>query len=466
MQQQIYTAVSIVLGGLVLLGIRWMSSPKSAVRGNRLSALSMFAAIILVLWSNNIITFPLLWAAIALGSLIGYYLALKATMLQMPQMVALLNGLGGGASALVALIEILEKYAAMNLFSQVSSQLALIVGGVTLSGSIVAALKLDRRIAQQPVILKGHGLLANGTVILMAALAAAALFTGIAPTAVLSIIVVLLAVIYGVLFAIRVGGADMPITISLLNSFSGLAGAICGFTIGEPLLVAVGAVVGASGLILTQIMCRAMNRSLAHVFSGSITRYSAPACETGAEPAGEPEKEAAEDLPVEQILAGARKVIIVPGYGMALAQAQQKVKDLLDFWEAQGAEVKFAIHPVAGRMPGHMNVLLAEVDVPYEKLCEMDQINPEFAETDLVIVIGACDVVNPAANTVEGTPIYGMPVLSVEEAKHIFVYNLDLNPGYSGVENPLYKMEHVRLCLGNAGETLAVLLEELKAASV
>ncbi len=465
MEQPIYIAVSIVLGALVLLGIRWMSSPRSAVRGNRLSALSMFAAVLLVLWYQGIISLPLLWAGIAAGGLIGYFLAVRATMLQMPQMVALLNGLGGGASALVALIEILEKYAAMELFNQVTSQLALIVGGVTLSGSLIAALKLDRRIAQQPVILRGHGFLVNGTIVLMLALAIATFFTGTPLATAFSIAVVLFALIYGILFAIRVGGADMPITISLLNSFSGLAGAICGFTIGEPLLVAVGAIVGASGLILTQIMCRAMNRSLANVFSGSIARYTAGVGET--EPESEPETETETKIKVsfDQILAGAQKVIIVPGYGMALAQAQGKVKDLLDFWEARGVEVKFAIHPVAGRMPGHMNVLLAEVDVPYDKLCEMDQINPEFAETDLAVVIGACDVVNPAANTVEGTPIYGMPVLNVEEARHVFIYNLDLNPGYSGVENPLYKMPHVRLCLGDAKETLAGLLEELAAAN-
>jgi NAD(P) transhydrogenase subunit beta len=459
MEHPIYIAVSIVLGALVLLGIRWMSSPKTAVWGNRLSALSMFVAVLLVLWSQNIISLPLLWAGMAAGGLIGYFLAVRATMLQMPQMVALLNGLGGGASALVALIEILEKYAAMELFNQVSSQLALIVGGVTLSGSIIAALKLDRRIAQRPVILKGHAFLAGGSIVLMPALAAAAIFAGAPLATVLSIAVLLLALIYGIIFAIRVGGADMPITISLLNSLSGLAGAICGFTIGEPLLVAVGAIVGASGFILTQIMCRAMNRSLAHVLSGSIAAYKAANGEAEAESEGV--EEAGEELSVEQILKEARKVIIVPGYGMALAQAQGKVKELLDFWESKGAEVKFAIHPVAGRMPGHMNVLLAEVDVPYDKLCEMDQINPEFAEADLAIVIGACDVVNPAANTVEGTPIYGMPVLKVEEASHVFIYNLDLNPGYSGVENPLYRMKHVRLCLGDAKETLAGLLEEL-----
>ncbi|MGI6615141.1 MAG: NAD(P)(+) transhydrogenase (Re/Si-specific) subunit beta [Dethiobacteria bacterium] len=461
MQQSIYIAVSIVLSGLVLLGIKWMSSPESAVRGNRLSALSMFIAVILVLWDQGIIGLPFLWAAIILGGLIGYFLALRSTMLQMPQMVALLNGLGGGASAMVALIEVVERHASMGPFTQGSSQLALIVGGLTLSGSIIAALKLDRRIAQKPVVLKGHSLLTNGIIALMVTLAVITFFK--TPVVVISLAVVLFALLYGVLFAIRVGGADMPITISLLNSFSGLAGAICGFTVGEPLLVAVGAIVGASGLILTQIMSRAMNRSLVHIFSGSIASYAASptAEETEVSSVNEEHKE---KVSYEHVLGRAKKVIIAPGYGMALAQAQVKVKELLEFLEKREIEVKFAIHPVAGRMPGHMNVLLAEVDVPYEKLCEMDQINPEFSEADLAIVIGACDVVNPAANTVEGTPIYGMPILDVDKAKHVFIYNLDLKPGYSGVENPLYKMPHVRLYLGNAKETLAILLEELSEA--
>jgi NAD(P) transhydrogenase subunit beta len=256
----------------------------------------------------------------------------------------------------------------------------------------------------------------------------------------------------------------MPITISLLNSFSGLAGAICGFTIGDPLLVAVGAIVGASGLILTQIMCSAMNRSLIDILSGSYLNSGSNKKETAAQ-----EKAAdLEEPPVVakkspgEILKTAQKVVIVPGYGMAIAQAQSQVKSLYDTLESQGKEVKFAIHPVAGRMPGHMNVLLAEVDVPYDKLWEMDAINPEFAENDVAVVVGACDVVNPAANTAEGTPIYGMPVLNVAEAKNVIVCNLDTKPGYSGVENSLYKMQNVHLMLGSAVDTLEELLAKLK----
>lgn len=460
----IYIIISIVLAALVLLGIKLMSSPRTAVLGNQLSAFSMFAAVLLVLWANDILSTPLLWIAIAIGSVAGYLIGVKATMIQMPQMVALLNGLGGGASALVAAAEIIDNYGSMSTFSQISSQLALVVGGVTLSGSLIAAAKLDRRMSQRPVRLPGHGLLANGSIIAMIALAAATLQPG-APILSLSLFVLLLSLFYGYLFAVRVGGADMPITISLLNSLSGVAGAIVGFTIGEPLLVAVGAIVGASGLILTQIMCKAMNRSLASVLSGatgkpSAAKPQAAPAKTTAQPA------ATEPAKVEQkqssgdILRAAKRVIIVPGYGMAIAQAQGHVKSLMDALTAAGTDVRFAIHPVAGRMPGHMNVLLAEVDVPYELMCEMDDINPDFPETDVAIVVGSCDVVNPAANTAEGTPIYGMPVLNVEQAKHVLVCNLDTKPGYSGVDNPLYEMPHVELLLGDAKESLDRLLKE------
>jgi len=428
----------------------------------------MLAAIVMVLWKNEILSVPLLWVAMAIGGIIGYIMSVRATMIQMPQMVALLNGLGGGASALVALAEVIDSYSVLPAFNKIAGQLGLIVGGLTFSGSLIAAAKLDRRMTQRPIVLKNHNLLLNGCIVVMLILSALTL--GIESAALpISILVVLLSLTYGVLFAIRVGGADMPITISLLNSFSGLAGSIVGFTISEPLLVAVGAIVGASGLILTQIMCKAMNRSLASVLSGAVAsppkaaKEKAPAAEKPQAADSEPAKP--EKKTPGEILAEAKKVIIVPGYGMALAQAQSQVKQLMDILEDRGAEVKFAIHPVAGRMPGHMNVLLAEVDVPYEKLCEMDDINPEFAETDVAIVVGACDVVNPAANTAEGTPIYGMPVLDVDKAKHVIVCNLDTNPGYSGVDNPLYEMDHVYLLLGDAKQTLDSLIKEVQSLS-
>jgi NAD(P) transhydrogenase subunit beta len=259
----------------------------------------------------------------------------------------------------------------------------------------------------------------------------------------------------------------MPITISLLNSLSGLAASVCGFAVGDVLLIAVGAVVGASGLILTRIMCRAMNRSLADILTGMTSvaqdtrsEIITPSAEKGKAFASEEETFAA----IANILAEARSVIVVPGYGMALAQAQNRVKELYDLLEQKGVSVKFAIHPVAGRMPGHMNVLLAEVDVPYEKLFELDDINPEFSSTDAVLVVGACDVVNPMAITAEGTPIYGMPILHVHEAKHVIVCNLDEKPGYSGVQNPLYEKEHVILAFGNAEETIGHIVRHIRSA--
>ncbi len=463
-----YKIVSILLAALVLGGLKLMSSPKTAVKGNRLGALSMLASVALVLWTNNILTVPLLWAAILVGSSIGVIMGQKVAMIQMPQMVALLNGLGGGASALVALVEILGKPQAMDWFSKLTGELALIVGAVTLTGSLIAAGKLDRRLNQKPVVLPNHSVYSTGSLVLMGALSLAAIPAASSAFVSISFVVLFLGLGYGILFAIRVGGADMPVTISLLNSFSGLAGSICGFTIGEPLLVAVGAIVGASGLILTQIMCRAMNRSLGDVLSGSASKgkkadkpgTAVPKPEVA--PGAAAEKMPSDEESIAEIMSGAKTVVIVPGYGMAIAQAQSQVKALMDAFVAKGADVKFAIHPVAGRMPGHMNVLLAEVDVPYELMLEMDDINPQFEDTDLGIVVGACDVVNPAAGTAEGTPIYGMPVLEIERCKHVIVCNLDTKPGYSGVDNTLYGMEHVRLVLGDAAETVKGLADSLR----
>ncbi len=450
-----YEIFSIILSALILAGIKLMSSPKTAVRGNQIGAVAMLAAIIIVLAYNQIIDMPLLWLAIFTGGVLGYIIAMRVKMIQMPQMVALLNGLGGGASALVALIETFERHQNMILFDRLTSQLALIVGAVTLSGSLVAAAKLDRRISQRPVLLPNHSQIANMVLLITGLLVIVASFTNISGIIYVAIVTAILALAYGVLFAIRVGGADMPITISLLNSFSGLAGAICGLTIADPLLVAVGAIVGASGLILTQIMCNAMNRTLVEVLSGSYlnSRNQKQKIEAAEKILQDETSEIVKRSPAE-LLGQAKKVIIVPGYGMAIGQAQSQVKSLYDTLESQGKEVKFAIHPVAGRMPGHMNVLLAEVDVPYDKLYEMDAINSEFATTDVAIVVGACDVVNPAANTAEGTPIYGMPILNVKEAKNVIVCNLDTKPGYSGVDNSLYDMPNVHLLLGNAAETV------------
>lgn len=453
---QFYIISGVLVAG-ILAGLILMSKPDKARFGNALSALCTLIAIGVTMYQYNVLSSAAVWISIALGVLISAFAVARVKMIQMPQVVALLNGFGGLASALVA---ILSAKQSADKFSYYTAQIALVIGFVTFTGSLVAAGKLHKILPQKPVVLKGHTLL----VLLLIAGTVACIVLG-APLWVTAV----LSSLFGVLFAIRVGGADMPITISLLNSLSGVAGGVAGIAVGNVLLVAVGGIVGASGLLLTQVMCRAMNRKLSGILLGntSVSGKPAEADETPVEAESTPEEveqaeETAEEAPalsVGEILKNASKVIIVPGYGMALAQAQQQVKDLSDKLEANGAEVKFAIHPVAGRMPGHMNVLLCEVDIPYDKLYEMDAVNGEFAECDAAIIIGANDVVNPAANTAEGTPIYGMPVLNAGDAKHIIICNFDLNPGYAGVENPLYKDPRVIMKLGDAKETVAELIE-------
>ena len=462
---QFYIVSGVLVAG-ILAGLILMSKPDKARYGNALSAICTLIAIGVTMYHYNVLASKIIWVSIAVGVLVSAFAAAKVKMIQMPQVVALLNGFGGLASALVA---VLSASQSADRFSFYTAEIALVIGLVTFTGSLVAAGKLHKMLPQRPVVLKGH---TAYVIILAAAIIACVVIS--APLWVTSI----LSALFGVLFAIRVGGADMPITISLLNSLSGVAGGIAGIAVGNVLLVAVGGIVGASGLLLTQVMCRAMNRKLSGILLGS-TSVPAKAPETkeaaGAveEAPGKPAEtidasveettdetvEEAPELSVGEILKNAGKVIIVPGYGMALAQAQQEVKDLSDKLEANGAEVKFAIHPVAGRMPGHMNVLLCEVDVPYDKLYEMDSINDEFAECDAAIIIGANDVVNPAANTAEGTPIYGMPVLKAADAPHVIICNFDTKPGYAGVENPLYNDPKAVIKLGDAKETVAELIE-------
>ena len=449
----------------IVFGIKLMSSPETAVRGNLIGAVSMVGAIAVTLLAEGIVDLKILWVSMAIGSAIGYYLSVKVAMIQMPQMVALLNGLGGGSSAIVSLLSLVNATYSLTGVDKFTAGLGIIVGAVTLSGSLIAAAKLDRKITSRPIVFKGQSLLNTMTLIVMGALNIALIVTAQGAIVTLAIIMLILALLFGVIFTIRVGGADMPVTISLLNSFSGLAGAVSGFAISNPLLIAVGAIVGASGLILTGIMCRAMNRSLGQVLTGRTVVHSAngnaaidPHMERGED---SEDKEFQEDLKKEDagtILRRAGRIIMIPGYGMALAQAQFHVKRFMDLLEDAGKEVKFAIHPVAGRMPGHMNVLLAEVDVPYDKLYELEEINADFVDCDLAIVVGANDVINPAANTAEGTPIYGMPILSAEDAKNIFILNLDTKPGYAGVDNSLYSSPKARLFLGDAKESLDKLI--------
>lgn len=483
--------ISAILAVLVLVGISMMSKVKTAVAGNLLSAFAMLCGIVATLFFAGVVSVWTIYVSILIGALIGSLLAARVKMIQMPQTVALFNGLGGGASALVGILSAYGDSA----FVRFTALLAVAVGMITLVGSLVAAGKLHRILPQKPVVWKGHSLCTVLFLSLTLAFVVAGIFVRGAGLTVCLVGAFVAASLFGLWFSLRVGGADMPITISLLNSLSGVAGAIAGMAIGDVFLVAVGGIVGASGLLLTQIMCRAMNRKLMSILMGGTAKPSSPTPvleEDNAELVQrimDLEKKIKEleamvaDLearvkvldgqlnaaaPAEatptaaSVLSAAKDVIIVPGYGMALAQAQHQVRQLSDKLESRGARVRFAIHPVAGRMPGHMNVLLAEADVDYEKLYEMEAINDDFKNVDAVVVIGANDVLNPAARNAVGTPIYGMPVLNVDEAPEVIVCNFDLKPGYAGVENPIYSREKgVYLELGDAKETLMRLMAEM-----
>ena len=441
----------------VLLGINMMSKVKTSVKGNALSAIAMVAAIILI-WATRCagVKLPVILAicaALAAGAIIGVYGAAKAKMIAMPQIIALLNGLGGGASALVAAVTAVNGGAP--IFESVTAGLALAIGALTLTGSLIAAGKLARILDARPKSLPGHStIMAVLAVLILVGIVLQTVSSGA-----WAILIAILSLAIGVVFVMRVGGADMPITISLLNALSGVAGGIAGMAINEPLLVAVGGIVGASGLILTQDMCKAMNRKLITILTGKTTVAVPAAVEAPVEEESIPEEPAKlTEAAVGAVLQSAQKVIIVPGYGMALSQAQADVAALATALEKKGAEVKFAIHPVAGRMPGHMSVLLCEADIDYDKLFMMEDINEEFATCDIALVIGANDVTNPAANTAEGTPIYGMPVLNVENAPIAVFCNFDEKPGYAGVPNPLYEADNVLLMLGDAKESVQKLL--------
>ena len=468
MSETLYYIICVLLSVAVLTGISFMSKVKTAVAGNLISAVSVLLGIIITLIYKDIFSAWTVYIFMLIGVLFGSALALRVKMIQMPQLVALLNGVGGLASALVGTLSLLGIGNLINeypVFVSVTSVLAIVVGLVTLFGSLVAAGKLHKLLPQKPVVWKNHSTVVTSFVVILICTIIYSAFTS--NTSIVLIVSVVISSLFGYAFAIRVGGADMPITISLLNSLSGVAGAIAGMAVNDLMLVSVGGIVGASGLFLTQIMCKAMNRSLSDILLGktSVDKSRTKADIQFVEESTEEEVHETEDnlLIIKrdkgEIIRSAKSVIIVPGYGMALAQAQHLVRTLSDKFEENGAEVKFAIHPVAGRMPGHMNVLLAEADIPYEKLYEMDVVNEEFADTDLVIVIGANDVINPAARDAKDTPIYGMPVLNVDHAKEIFICNFDLQPGYAGVDNPLYKRkEGVYLLLGDAKESISDLI--------
>ena len=468
MSTLLYNVIAAVLALAILYGLNLMSNVKTAVRGNILSAAAMACAILITMYKDNSLGSPTLWVAIALGTAFGLFLSNKVKMIQMPQLVAFLHGFGGGAAALVGLI-MLTDVGTPSAFHRIDACLALCSGMTTIAGSFVAAGKLHQLLPQRPIVLSNHSRIIN---ILLGIMLVALCIYNIAPTFLPWFFIFVMfatGALFGIVFTIRVGGADMPITISLLNSMGGISCAIAGFAVSDPLLIAVGGIVGSAGLMLTRVMCKAMNRKLMPILlgqssvagkSGVRAAAAAKAPASQAPRAAQPVQAAAQkDAEIAKLLTTAKNVIIVPGYGMALAQAQHKVKQLADVLEERGATVNYAIHPVAGRMPGHMNVLLAEANVDYEHLLEMDTVNPMFADADLVVIVGANDVVNPAANTAEGTPIYGMPILEADKAKAVIICNYDEKPGYAGVDNPLYTKPGVIMMLGDAAQTVGNLVK-------
>ena len=458
----------IVASVFFVLGLKMLSSPTTARRGNILSAIGMLIAVATTLAAMEQVRWVWLVAAVGVGASVGALAARLVKMTSMPQMVGLFNGFGGLASMLVGWAQYHGAWAAeadIHGFIRVAIFLTILIGGVTFSGSLVAYGKLSGTIPGRPVLYKGQNFV--NAIILTAAVAVGILFSmqeagrpsAIGPTGayLLLIGIVVLAFVLGVLSTIPIGGADMPVVICLLNSYSGLAACAAGFVIGNNVLIVSGSLVGASGIILTRIMCKAMNRSLANVlFSGfgSTVATKAAGYKGEAKPIGP------EDAYL--IVEAASNVVFAPGYGMAAAQAQHAVRELAEMIEDNGAEVRYCIHPVAGRMPGHMNVLLAEANVPYEQLVEPQDVNPNMEMVDVAIVIGANDVVNPAAREDENSPLWGMPIIDVDRARTCIVLKRSLNPGFAGVDNPLFFKENTRMLFGDAKATITALVAEFK----
>jgi len=452
----------LVAASLFILGLKKLGSPASARNGNLVAAVGMLLAIVATLLDQQVLNYEMILVGLAIGSVIGTVIAYKVQMTEMPQMVGLLNGLGGASSALIAVAEfwrLLDSSQPIPLDVNISMLLDVLIGGVTLTGSFLAFAKLQGLISgtpitfplQQPFNLLLLGSYLAGSAYLIMTPDSLPVFLG----------VVAVSLVLGVMFVLPIGGGDMPVVISLLNSLSGVAAAAAGFVVMNNMLIIAGALVGASGLILTEIMCKAMNRSL---FSVLFSAFGSVSTSSGGAAAG------ASDQPVRSIdaeegammLGYARSVVIVPGYGMAVAQAQHSVRELADQLERMGVDVKYAIHPVAGRMPGHMNVLLAEANVAYTQLYDMEDINPQFEQADVALVIGANDVVNPAARSDKNSPIYGMPILEVDRAKQTIVIKRGMSAGFAGVDNELFYKAKTTMLFGSAKDMVAKLVSEVK----
>jgi len=445
----------IVSAGLFIFGLKMLSHPSTARRGNMLSALGMLLAIVVTLFYSGL-DYKWIVVGVVIGTVVGLVAAYKVQMTSMPEMVALFNGFGGIASLLLAWSEY-HQHPELSVFIALVTVLTAFVGGITFSGSMIAFGKLAEIMPSKAIVFSGQHIV-NGA-ILLAALVSGVLFAINPETSyAIFMVIVVVALLFGVTSVIPIGGADMPVVISLLNSYSGLAACAAGFVISNNILIVAGALVGASGIILTNIMCKAMNRSLANVlFSGFGSVVQA----TGSgEQQGEVRPATAED--VYYILEAADSVAIVPGYGLAVAQAQHVTRELGELLEANDTEVSYAIHPVAGRMPGHMNVLLAEANVSYDQLVEMDDINPRMDTIDVCIVIGANDVVNPAALNDESSPIYGMPIIETHRAKTVIVLKRSMNPGFAGIQNALFFNPNTRMYFGDAKASIQALVAEFK----
>ena len=460
-----YLATSVMF----IVGLKRMGHPATARQGNFIAAIGMFIAVAATFLDKHVTTYPVVIAGIVVGGVLGYVSAKKVQMTQMPQMVALFNGTGGGAAALVATSEFLHgsrgaagQALVMEPGMGFTTLLTVLIGCISFSGSAIAFAKLQELMTGKPITFGGqnyfNGLLALGTLGLLLTLTVST-----QPMWML-LAFVALSLTLGIMVVLPIGGADMPVIIAVLNSLTGMAAATSGFVLGNNALIIAGALVGASGTLLTLLMSKAMNRSLANVLFGAFGSVTAVAGGADTAVKGSVKEYSVEDAVT--VLENAQRVIIVPGYGLAVARAQHACRELADLLADNGAEVKYAIHPVAGRMPGHMNVLLAEADVPYDQLFDLEDINNEFAKTDVVLVLGANDVVNPAAKTNPASPIYGMPVLNVELAKNVIVIKRSMNAGFAGIENELFYMDNTMMVFGDAKKVLEQFVRELKGAAV
>jgi NAD(P) transhydrogenase subunit beta len=454
----------LVASVLFILGIRGLSHPRTARRGNQLAAIGMGIAVVATLLDRSIDSYGLIALGIAVGTVVGVVSARAVKMTAMPQMVALFNGVGGGAVALIALSEYHDRIpstGSIPLDTLLPTLIACVIGAISFAGSLIAFAKLQEIMTGRPIVFPGNqfvnaGLLA-GILFLIVDLAA-----GTESEALFGLMLCA-ALVFGLLLIIPVGGADMPVVISMLNAFTGLSAAGAGFVLDNTALIIAGSLVGSSGTLLTILMSRAMNRSLANVLFSAFGKAVAGPAAASADGADRSVREATA-TDVATMLAYADKVIVVPGYGLAVAQAQHSVRELADELEKRGVDVSYAIHPVAGRMPGHMNVLLAEADVPYPQLKEMDEINPEFQHTDVALVIGANDVTNPAAREDPSSPIYGMPILEVDKSRNVVVLKRSMNPGFAGIENHLYYEPQTVMLFGDAKASVNKLVGEVKSA--